>query len=272
MNRRQKPNLPTLAPALPTNAALSQLLEAGAGDPNMDRLPLLRELQTAQLLIPILQAPGKVGAGRAHNIKMAVLETSGGRALAGFTNVDAYRRFAPTQKLAHAAIPAVELCRFARQGQFRAVVLNPGGPYGYEMSPIEFQMVAERLLPDVDGGLRVAPNTPAQIGMPAQRPADETLQAFRAIAQDAGAAEAYWFWLAIAGGVAHLGLGIAPADPVLIRAIGEAINPIWKEARPDNPLLDILPLEEDETSRIIRDKGECLLPLTKQIPDVPSGD
>ena len=254
------PKTPTLAPALPMNAVLSQLLEAGAGDPNMDRLPLLRELQTAQLLIPILQPPGKVGEGRAHNIKMAVLEMKDGLALSGFTDVAAYRRFAPVQKLTHAAIAAVELCRFARQGQFRAVVINPGGPYGYEMSPTEFQMVTERLLPDADGGLRVAPNTPAQIGMPVQRPSEETLQAFRAIAHHAGAIEAYWFWLAIAGGVAHLGLGIAPADPMLIRAIGEAINPIWKEARPDNPLLDILPLEHDETSHIIREKGERLLP------------
>ena len=258
MNRR---NLPKMAPTGPNNVALSKLLEAGANDPNSDRLPLLRELQTAQLLIPVLQPPGKVGEGRAHNLKMAVLETSAGLALSGFTDVAAYRRFAPVQKLTQAAISAVELCRFACQGKFRAVVINPGGPFGYELTPTEFQMVAERLLPDADGGLRVAPNTPAQIGMPVQRPTDETLQAIRDIAEKAGATEVYWFWLAIAGGIPHLGLGIAPADPTLIQTIGEAINPIWKEVRPDNPLLDILPLEDDEISRILRDKGERLLPV-----------
>ena len=92
------------------------------------------------------------------------------------------------------------------------------------MPPAEYQMIAEGLLPGPDGGLVVAPNTRAQIGMPAQRPGEETLQAIRDLAQQAGAAEVYWFWLAIAGGPSHLALAVHPPEATLIRALGGRHN------------------------------------------------
>ena len=261
MKRKNQParRLPMMTPAPPANASLLQLLYQGAQEPDGDRVPLLRALQNARLLIPILQPAGRAGEGRADNIKMAVLERSDGVALAGFTDIDAYRRFPSVQHLQHVAIAAVDLCRFARQGQFRAVVINPGGPVGYEMAPVEYQMVAERLLPDEQGRLTVAADTPARIGMPSDRPGADVIEAIREIARAAGAQEAYWFWIALGGGIGHLGLAVAPGNPDLIRAIGERITPLWKAARPDNPLFDILPLGDDALSRTIRTMGECLL-------------
>lgn len=273
MNRRK---LPKLAAPLPANPELNRLLEQGARHPNIDqdRLALLHALQEAKLLIPILEPPGRAGKasdGQAHNLKMAVLEMQGGLALAGFTDVPAYRRYTPTQNLTCVSIAATDLCRFAVQGQFRALVLNPGGPYGYEMTPTEFQMVAERLLPTADGGMTVATDTRAQIGMPAQRPGQEFLQAVTEIAQTAGASELHWFWLSIAGGVGHLAFAVQPADPALLQTIGNAIAPLWKEERPDNPLLDILPFSShlvgEQVVAAIQQTGERLLPASSAAQD-----
>ena len=275
--RRKHPtgrNLPQMAPNLPVNTLLVQLLAQGVQEPETDRVPLLRALQSAQLLIPILQPAGRAGEGRADNLKMAVLERSDGLALAGFTDADAYRRFPSVQHLPYVAIAAVDLCRFARQGQFRAVLINPGGPVGYEMSPLEFQMVAERLLPGENGSLVVEQSTPARIGMPSERPEESVLQTMREIVEKAGAQEAYWFWLAIGGGSGHLGMAIAPGNPELIRAIGEQITPVWKATRPANPLFDILPLDDGSVSgslsQTIRKAGESLLPHLP--PEEQAGD
>jgi len=256
MNRRTRPQA---AQTPLNNAALSKLLEEGARNLSNDRVALLQEIQQSQLLIPVLEPAGPTNPGSTQNVKMAILEIGNGRALAGFTDIHSYRRFAPVQHLTEVTIAAVELCRFACQGRFESVVINPGGPYGYQMSQAEYQMIAEGLLPGLDGGLLVAPNTQAQIGMPAQRPTDDTLNAMREIAQQAGAQEVYWFWLAIAGGLSHMALAVLPADPQLIHALGNAITPLWKEARPDNPLLDILPFADDEISQVIRTHGERLL-------------
>ena len=256
MNRRK---LPKLAPTAPDNNTLRLLLDQGAIAPDDIRVMLLQELQTAQLLVPVLEtAPGKGGARQA-NLQIAVLEHRDGKMLCGFTDVEAYRSFAPIQHLAYAGIAAVDLCRFARQGNFHAVMLNAGGPVSYGLAPVEYQMVAERLLPGNDQELLLNSETVAVVGMPEQRPSDETLQAMRDVAQAEGATEAYWFWLALAGGVPHLGLAIAPPEHARIVAIGNGVNPIWKAARPENPLLDILQLDDSELSGTIREKGERLV-------------
>lgn len=258
MNRRK---LPTLAPTAPNNNTLRLLLEQGAVAPDDTRVMLLEELQTAKLLVPILEPPPNSGGRRQANLQIAVLEHQGGQMLCGFTDVEAYRAFAPVQHLAYAAIAAVDLCRFARQGNFRAVLLNAGGPVSYGLAPVEYQLVAERLLPgnETDQELLLNSQTVALVGMPEERPSDEVIQEMRDVAQREGAEEAYWFWLAFAGGIPHLGLAVAPPDPERLRAIGNGIAPIWKAARPENPLLDILHLDHSELSGTIREKGERLV-------------
>ena len=256
MNRRK---LPTLAPAAPNNNALRLLLEQGAVAPDDIRVMLLEELQTTKLLVPILEPPPASGGRRQANLQIAVLEHQGGQMLCGFTDVEAYRAFAPIQHLAYAAIAAVDLCRFARQGNFRAVLLNAGGPVSYGLAPLEYQMVAERLLPGNDQELLLNSQTAALVGMPEERPSAEVIQAMRDVAQREGAEEAYWFWLAFAGGIPHLGLAVALPTPERLLAIGNGITPLWKAARPENPLLDILRLDDSELSWMIRDKGERLV-------------
>lgn len=256
MNRRK---LPKLAPTSPVNNTLRLLLDQGAIAPDDIRVMLLQELQTAKLLVPILETAPNAGGGRQANLQIAVLEHPQGQMLCGFTDVEAYRSFAPIQHLGYATIAAVDLCRFARQGNFRAVLLNAGGPVSYGLAPLEYQMVAERLVPGNDEELLLNSQTVAVVGLPEQRPSEETIQAMRDVVQAEGAEEAYWFWLAFAGGIPHLGLAVTPPDHDRIVAIGNGINPIWKAARPDNPLLDILQLDDSELSQTIREKGERLV-------------
>ncbi len=258
-NATNRPKSPALAPVAPANPRLRALLEQGQHAPEDARLALLSELQTATLLVPIREPAPAPRAGRQANVQIAVLENRDGQMLAGFTDMDAYRQFPPVQNLGYAAIAATDLCRFARQGNFRAVLLNAGGPVSYALAPVEYQMVAEKLLPGNDEELLLNRETIAVVGMPEQRPDEETLNAMRAVAQQSGAQEVYWFWLAFAGGIPHLGLAVAPHDAGLIRAIGDQILPLWKAARPENSLLDILPLTDNELSQTIREKGETLL-------------
>ena len=255
MNRRK---LPKLAPTALNNNALRLLLEQGAITPEETRVMLLQELQTASLLVPIRE-PAAGPSGRQANLQIAVLEHRDGQMLCGFTDVEAYRAFAPVQHLAYAAIAAVDLCRFARQGNFRAVLLNSGGPVSYGLAPVEYQMVAERLVPGDDQELLLSRQTIAVVGMPEERPSDVTLQAMRDVVEAAGAEEAYWFWLAFAGGIPHLGLAVAPPEHARLLAIGNGITPLWKAARPENPLVDILHLDNSELSETIRAKGERLV-------------
>lgn len=252
---------PVVAPPPALNPALARLLGEGARNPDADRLPLLRELLTARLMVPILQPTGRVGEGRADNIKLAVMQRQDGLALCGFTDSDAYARTPSVQALPHVQLAAVDLCRFARQGNFLCVAINPGGPVGYELSPMEYQMIAERLLPGADGALRITQDTPTRIGMPSERPGEDVIAALRGIVSGAGIEEAYWFWMALGGGTGHLGLAVANADPATIRAVGEQISVVWKAASPANFLLDILPLSDDEIGRAIRAQGEKLLPF-----------
>ncbi len=262
MNRQRPAGRPRpdLAPPPAANPALARLLERGAQNPDADRLPLLRELLIARLMVPILQPTGRVGAGRADNIKLAVLQRTDGLALCGFTDPDAYARVPSVQALPHVQLAVVDLCRFARQGNFLCVAINPGGPVGYELSPPEYQMLAERLLPGDDGALQITPDAPARIGMPSERPSGDVIAVMRGIVSRAGIAEAYWFWMALGGGTGHLALAVADADAAAIRAVGEQISAVWKAASPANSLLDILPLSDDELGRTIRAQGECLLP------------
>ena len=262
MNRQRPAGRPSPVAAPPPafNPALARLLGEGAQNPDADRLPLLRELLTARLMVPILQPAGRTGTGRADNIKLAVLQRQAGLALCGFTDADAYARVPSIQSLPHVQLAAVDLCRFARQGNFLCVAINPGGPVGYEMSPLEYQMIAERLLPGEDGALQITSDTPARIGMPSERPGEDVIAALRGIVSGAGIEEAYWFWMALGGGHGHLALAVANADAATIRAVGEQVSVVWKAASPANFLLDILPLSDDELSRAIRAQGEKLLP------------
>ena len=110
MNRRIRPQT---VPAVPNNATLSTLLEAGARNPDANRAALLREPSPRATAHPHLTAlPAARGMPMRPIMritsKMAVLEIGTGRALAGFTDTNVYGRFASVQHLTSVSIAAVE--------------------------------------------------------------------------------------------------------------------------------------------------------------------
>lgn len=102
-------------------------------------------------------------------------------------------------------------------------------------------------------------DAPVRIGRAALRPPEALLREMSRQMTDCGATTVYWFWMSVAGDEPHLGLAVAPNDDTVVRKIGEAIEPLWKQFNPDNPIFDILRLGS-ESDAAIKNCGELLVP------------
>lgn len=109
--------------------------------------------------------------------------------------------------------------------------------------------------------LRVEKNTPVDIGMPQQLPSPHALEVMRQAAESCGADEVWWCWISISGGNPHLAFGVYPAGDEVRRTLAMRVEPVWLRERPENPVFDILALE-DEVGSVIREKGARLYPRT----------
>ena len=58
---------------------------------------------------------------------------------------------------------------------------------------------------------------------------------------------------------------VRPDDDAVVRRVGEAVLPLWRQARPDNPLLDVLRLGS-QLDGAIREHGEVLVPWGHPTP------
>lgn len=99
---------------------------------------------------------------------------------------------------------------------------------------------------------------PIEIGAPAQPPSEEILATMRTALMSSGALTVYWFWVSINGDRPHLGLAVAPRNDEVVSRVGRAIEPIWTQYSPDNPLFDILRLDGSETDLTITRHGKLL--------------
>jgi hypothetical protein len=97
-----------------------------------------------------------------------------------------------------------------------------------------------------------------QIGLPAGFPSAAVLEAMRQAVSTTAATEVYWFQVALSGGDPHLGLAVAPVGPAVMRRVGQAIEPIWRAHRPDNPVFDLFPLNESPLAGTMRASGRLL--------------
>jgi hypothetical protein len=104
---------------------------------------------------------------------------------------------------------------------------------------------------------QVTQPTSIQIGKPASPPTDAALAALREAVASSGATTVYWFWCSIAGDRPHLGLGVAPADDDVITRVGRAVEPVWKQHSPHNPLFDVLRLGSSTDATIFA-QGQVL--------------
>lgn len=100
--------------------------------------------------------------------------------------------------------------------------------------------------------------TPIQIGRPEYPPTPEVLGLLKEAVASSGAEEVYWFWVSISGDQPHLGLGVAPDDDEVVSAIGKAVERLWTEYSPSNPVFDILRLGDASLDKTIRHDGALL--------------
>jgi hypothetical protein len=100
---------------------------------------------------------------------------------------------------------------------------------------------------------------PIEIGRAAIRPPESLMRELSRRMSDCGATSAYWFWMSVAGDQPHMGLAVAPNDDAVVRHIGEAIEPLWRQFSPDNPIVDILRLGS-ELDTAICTYGDVLVP------------
>jgi hypothetical protein len=99
---------------------------------------------------------------------------------------------------------------------------------------------------------------PIRIGLPSDPPSPEVLEEMRQVCAQSGAREVYWFWLGLRADSPHLALAFAPFEPEIAHRIGQAILPIWRHARPENHIFDMLPLNDSDLSQGIREHGRQL--------------
>jgi hypothetical protein len=134
-----------------------------------------------------------------------------------------------------------------------------------DFGPVGLEGYAKRL----DGHRHVIERAaPMKIGRAAIRPPEALMREMSRRMTECGATTVYWFWMSIAGDQSHLGLAVAPNDNVVVRRIGEAIDPLWRQFSPENPIFDILRLgsELDVTIKVC---GELLVPWPSSATDTP---
>jgi len=245
------------SPKPPDNQELLTLLRHGQRVPNSDRAPLFRVLMASTLIVPLTEPARAWAPGASKESAIIVLEREGIRALPGFTDLDTLTRFQPGG-VPWIPMPAVELCRVAVQRQCDRVVVDPAGSVGYEMTRLEFQSLAEGLLPTGHRRAVVTTETSVQIGMPADRPPVSVLSALRAAVSLPEVQEVFWFWMAVAGIQPHLGLAVAPPSDQNCDRVGRAVEPIWQKHRPSNPVITVIGLDAGDLSQTVRQRGKLL--------------
>ena len=108
--------------------------------------------------------------------------------------------------------------------------------------------------------------TPIEIGKPATPPSDEAIAALRTAVAAAGATRILWFWVSIDGDRPHLGLAVAPADDAIAARVGSAVEPLWQQHSPANPVFDVLRLGDPEIDRLIAQHGQVLYDASADTP------
>jgi hypothetical protein len=243
----------------PNNESLTAALKAGQRDPRGDRTPLYQAMLESRLIVALKEPPAPAELGQPVALKFALFEGQGARAIAGFTDPETFERQFKAEPVPHATLSMQQLCRSAREGGI-TIVINPAGPIGYHLTVHEIEALSEGRLPNAAEYQSVQPGTRVLIGMPAQRPPEETLSAMREAAARSGAKEVFWFWITIGATPAHLGLAVSPPQKEISDRLGQAIQPLWAAFSPDNAVFDIVGLADDEIARSIRAAGERLYP------------
>lgn len=131
-----------------SSSLVSAMGEMGAAPSATNWLRLHQALHAARLLVPIRSA------GASGEVEFVVGQSEGAPLFVAFTDEDALNFWAEAGH-DHVEISAQELCSIVVANDGAGLALNPAGPAGGQLARRDVELVAEGLVPTLDGDLGV---------------------------------------------------------------------------------------------------------------------
>jgi len=253
----------------PTNPNLLRAMRVVAEGGNAEALhELHKELLTSSLLIPTtseiesLEPGGWLTLSLDLDVKILTARYSEGQiAMAAFTDIDALRSWRPEGN-PYIALGGPDLFGIAASQGIAAVLVNPAGPVGGEITRQEIKMLAEGVIPyqetrdSASAQVSVPQGTNLMIGAPAVPPAPELVDQLRAVLDEhTKVSEAYLFQMVMGKGAPHLVIGLKLDGEVAklrIEEIAQAImNRIQPSLSPDE-FVDLMILDREELLQTVK--------------------
>jgi hypothetical protein len=226
---------------------------AEAGTAPESHVEFLQVLTTSRLLVPVAKME-QTPDGQLSGLEFVVIQREGKRSLPAFTDDEAVRLYFGDAGHDMYILNGRELCDTANRASVDSVLLNPGGPVGYDMPRHEFFPLAEGLTHVGDGVMAVPEGTDILIGTPSNLPiSPERLESLRAAVQYANASSAYWNWVKVGESAPCLAIVVAPPTQEVMVAVQQAI-----QSMPNGANGFVLPMDDSGLSRAICEAGELL--------------
>ncbi len=231
------------------NAALLRAIESVAASDNPQNwTKLYRLLLDCVLFIPVREIPRGLssGAETAHPVDISLLQLKDNQqkpVTPAFTDEDALRNWDPNTPFL--GIKSREYFRMVKGTEISAIVINPFDPIrkmlrpGGRITRFEFEVLAEGVVPDrldASGAVHMtfAEGKPVLIGVPANPPSRQILEAVTAAARSMPEIrELYFFQMSTAEGESHTVVGIEwdrrPEEArvkKILETLGRSVHPL----------------------------------------------
>jgi len=247
----------------PANPKLLRAMQrVSEGEKPKARQALYQELLKSTLLIPIEgelegHEPGRwVTLSEGMDVAFVTARDSEGQvAFMAFTDPGTLRSWRP-EGSRYVALGGPDLFALALNNDAAAILVNPAGPVGGEITRREIQMLAEGAVPDPEtmdsstAQVSMPQGTNLMIGAPAVPPAHELVDRLMGILDEQPeVSEAYIFQTVMGQGVPHLVIGIKLDGAVVTHRIDEIAQTIMDRIQPSlspGEFVDLMILDREE--------------------------
>lgn len=178
----------------PDNSALVEAMVAVATDDSPStRARVYRLLLDAHLVVMsgASTVDGRVRpSGVDEAVELVSFHDDDGAVLPVFTGTDALLRFRP-EGATYAVLPGADLFQLVASSTIDRLALDAGSPTGGYVTRVEIEALAQGVMPGERSDV-VAADTEIRIGLPAEPPSIEVLDAVRAAAHDTPGVDRAW--------------------------------------------------------------------------------
>jgi hypothetical protein len=168
-----------------------------------------------------------------------------------FTDEDALNAWSKA-RVDYAEMSARELCSVVVSHGGDGLLLNPAGPAGGKLGQRDVEMLADGLLPNVNGSLQAEAGAPIEFWRPQPEPEPATAQSIRTALRDVGIAWCLVLDCSFGGLARHRLLAFHP-DTVSSGAGVECFGEILQRTLAPGEMLDIVVLSGEQA------EGACQL-------------